>query len=145
MKKNLLILTLALASACTFATPSYALLKLGRVTKNNDIPTPVQEQDLTLGIVQRDVKVGMSQDEVAVALGSPNIVTKDSDGKDTWIYDKVSSISSYGGKDHYATIILAGTSGGKGSVQNVQKTLTVVIKFDKKNRVESFTYHMSKF
>lgn len=141
MKKKFLLLCLALS----FVTPAFAVLHSAKITKNKDITTPVQDQELTLGVVQRDIKIGSTQDEVATALGSPNIVTKDSDGKDTWIYDKVSSISSYDEKGLYANIILAGYNKNKGSVQNVQKTLTVVIKFDKNNRVESFTYHMSKF
>ncbi len=141
MKKKILSLALAL----TFVSPAFAVLQSAKVSKNKQIATPVQEQELTLGVVQKDVRIGSSQDEVAIALGSPNIVTRDSDGKDTWIYDKVSSISSYDEKGIYASIILAGYAKNKGSVQNVQKTLTVVIKFDKTNRVESFTYHMSKF
>lgn len=141
MKKKILSLALAL----TFVSPAFAVLQSAKITKNKNITTPVQEQELTLGIVQKDIKIGSSQDEVAIALGSPNIVTRDSDGKDTWIYDKVSSISSYDERGLYATIVLAGYAKNKGSVQNVQKTLTVVIKFDKNNKVESFTYHMSKF
>ena len=141
MKKKILSLALAL----TIVSPAFAIMRSCKVSKNKQVPTPVQEQELTLGVVQKDIKIGSTQEDVAIALGSPNIVTRDSDGKDTWIYDKVSSISSYDEKGIYANIILAGYAKNKGSVQNVQKTLTVVIKFDKKNMVESFTYHMSKF
>jgi len=141
MEKKILLLVLAL----TVATPSFAVLKAGKVSKSKEIASPVQEQELTLGVVQKDIRIGTSQDEVAIVLGSPNIVTRDSDGKDTWIYDKVSSISSYDDKGFYASIILVGYNKNRGNVQNVQKTLTVVIKFDKNNKVESFTYHMSKF
>jgi len=37
------------------------------------------EQKLTLGVAQKEIKVGMSQADVAKALGSPNMVTKDSE------------------------------------------------------------------
>ncbi|MBS4759921.1 MAG: hypothetical protein KHX03_04405 [Clostridium sp.] len=140
----------------TLCSPAFALE--GKVAKNM---TPVKEQEMTLGIVQKEIKLGATQDEVALALGSPNIVTRDADGKDTWIYDKVSSIVSY---NNNGFGIGGGTVGGgtpgdgviggilgvrwgknKGQVETVQKTLTVVIKFNKKNQVESFTYHMSKF
>lgn len=134
-----LVLCLIVGTA-VFASPKLE----GRVKKTTPL-TPTQEQELTLGIVQKDVKIGSTQDEVATALGSPNIVTKDSDGKDTWIYDKVSSISSYDEKGFGIGLIVVGYAKAKGSVQNTQKTLTVVIKFDKTNKVESFTYHMSKF
>lgn len=155
--KKILLLVLVLA----FATPSFAVLHSAKTTKNKEIPTPVKEQELTLGIVQKDVRLGSTQEEVALALGSPNIVTRDSDGKDTWIYDKVSSIVSYdrngfgigagglgggsGGHGLGGGLLGVGYSKNKGNIQTTQKTLTVVIKFDKSNKVESFTYHMSKF
>lgn len=145
MKKKILSLVLTLPLFATSALPSFAVLQSAKVTKSKQIVSPVQEQELTLGIVQKDVRIGSTQEEVATALGSPNIVTRDSDEKDTWIYDKVSSISSYDSKGFGIGIILAGYVKSKGAVQNTQKTLTVVIKFDKNNRVESFTYHMSKF
>lgn len=125
------------------------------------LTTPVQEQQMTLGIVQRNIQVGTSQADVAVILGSPNIVTQDADGYETWIYDKVSSITSYGSSGFGVGI--GGLGGGYGSggfggglanigyqknggtVQSVQKTLTVVLKFDSNKNVLSFTYHMSSF
>ena len=123
--------------------------------------TPVQEQNLTLGVVQKDIKIGTPQSEVALALGSPNIVTRDADGKDTWIYDKMASVTSYnnsgfsvgaggiggGAGSHGGGGGILGASYGsnKGGVQTNRKTLTVVIKFDKANNVESFNYHMSSF
>lgn len=138
MKKILLILVLMFS----FATSAFATKLEGNVHKQTN---PACEQELTLGVVQRDVKIGSTQDEVATALGSPNIVTQDADGKETWIYDKVSSISSYDEKGFGIGLIVVGYSKAKGTQQSVQKTLTVVIKFDKNNRVDSFTYHMSKF
>src|SRR5512144_3058182 len=54
-----------------------------------------QEREMTVGIVQKEIRVGMSQADVAGALGSPNIVTRDSEGKETWIYDKIATEASY--------------------------------------------------
>ena len=123
--------------------------------------TSVQEQNLTLGVVQKDIKIGTPQSEVALALGSPNIVTRDANGKDTWIYDKMASVTSYNNSGFSIGAAglggAAGAYGGgggilgvsygsdKGKVQTNRKTLTVVIKFDKANNVESFNYHMSNF
>ncbi len=155
MKKRILSLALTL----TIISPAFAVMQSAKVSKN--MATPVKEQELTLGVVQKNIKIGSAQDEVAIALGSPNIVTRDSDGKDTWIYDKVASITSYdsngfgvgagglggggGGNGFGGGILGIAYSKNKGSLQTTQKTLTVVIKFDKDSRVESFTYHMSKF
>ncbi len=103
------------------------------------------ERELTVGLVQRDIKVGMSQADVAEALGSPNIVTKDADEKETWIYDKIASSASYSHSGGYWTLILVGGSWGSGRSETSQKTLTVVIKFDKRGRVDKVTYHATKF
>ena len=120
-----------------------------------------REREMTVGIVQKEIRVGMSQADVAVALGSPNIVTNDGSGKETWIYDKIATEASYsassGGISGGAgagglagsALILGGVGGGysksAGASSTTQKTLTVVIKFDNKRRVESFSYHASKF
>jgi outer membrane protein assembly factor BamE (lipoprotein component of BamABCDE complex) len=116
---------------------------------------------MTVGIVQKEIRVGMSQADVAAALGSPNIVTRDSEGKETWVYDKIATEASYskgsGGIGGGAgvggvtgtTLILGLIGGGyskeAGAMSTTQKTLTVIIKFDKNNTVESFSYHSSKF
>lgn len=126
-----------------------------------ELTTPIKDQQMTLGLVQRNIKVGTSQADVAEILGSPNIVTQDADGLETWIYDKVSSITAYGSSGF--GVGLGGFGGGYGSGglggglanigynknggvnQSVQKTLTVVLKFDNNHNVSSFTYHMSAF
>ena len=104
-----------------------------------------QEREMTLGIVQKEIRAGMSQADVATSLGSPNIVTKDSSGKETWVYDKIATEASYSKSNVYGTILILGFSRDVGAVSSSQKTLTVVIKFNEKNLVESFSYHASKF
>lgn len=120
-----------------------------------------QEREMTVGIVQKEIRVGMSQADVANVLGSPNIVTRDSEGKETWIYDKIATEASYsrdsggigggaGAGGVAGTTLILGLFGGSysretGASATTQKTLTVIIKFDKNNKVESFSYHASKF
>ena len=114
----------------------------------------VEDKDnkLTLGNVQKNIKEGMSGAEVARVMGSPNVVTKDGDNSEVWIYDKIStntaasrsSLFGIGGR-------LGGTTGGVGlgtygsgaSSQN-QKTLTVVIKFVS-GKVSKIDYNASSF
>lgn len=117
------------------------------------------EREMTVGIVQRDIYVGMSQADVAEALGSPNIVSKDSEGNQTWIYDKIATEVSYsqdsgeiaagaGGIITSWSMILGGGasySKSAGAAAQTQKTLTVVIKFDENSLVKTLSYHSSKF
>lgn len=163
--KKLLISLLVLG----IAAPVFAINDAPKVSRKcrkhpekcTPLTTPIQEQQMTLGLVQRDIKVGTSQADVAQILGSPNIVTQDAEGKETWIYDKVSSITSYGSSGFGVNVGgfgggfgWSGIGGGMGNVgysksggtvQSNQKTLTVVLKFDNNHNVSSFSYHMSSF
>lgn len=120
-----------------------------------------KDREFTLGLVQKEIYRGMSQASVAQALGSPNIVTRDEAGAETWIYDKIASEASYssdrggvagvGGAGGVAgsVLILGGLAGNydraAGASASTQRTLTVVIKFDKNNAVKNFSYNSSKF
>jgi outer membrane protein assembly factor BamE (lipoprotein component of BamABCDE complex) len=120
-----------------------------------------QEREMTVGIVQKEIRVGMSQTDVVSTLGSPNIVTKDKEGKESWVYDKIATEASYSrsgggigggvgaGVSGGNTLVLGGVGGGyskdAGAMSTTQKTLTVIIKFNENNTVESFSYHSSKF
>ena len=42
------------------------------------------EREMTVGVVQREIRAGLTQDQVAEALGSPNIVTRDASGNETY-------------------------------------------------------------
>jgi len=111
----------------------------------------------TLGVVQKELRPGQSQADVAERLGSPSILTRDADGREAWVYDKVSSEvevssgnvgvagagSGVGGT--FAGIL--GITAGKRSekAKSSQKTLTVVIRFSAAGTVESFTWHDSRF
>jgi outer membrane protein assembly factor BamE (lipoprotein component of BamABCDE complex) len=103
------------------------------------------EREMTVGIVQREIRAGLTQDQVAEALGSPNIVTRDASGNETWIYDKIASEASYSNSSAYGTILILGGSTASGAAATTQRTLTVVIKFDANRQVETFSYHASKF
>ncbi|MCB0319406.1 MAG: hypothetical protein KDD60_00690 [Bdellovibrionales bacterium] len=120
-----------------------------------------QEREFTLGLVQTRIYKGMSQTEVAESLGSPNIVTRDGGGDESWVYDKIASEASYSndrgsvgggvGAGGFAgsVLLLGGVSSGysksAGAAATTQKTLTVVIKFDRNQKVKDFSYHSTKF
>lgn len=120
-----------------------------------------QEREMTVGVVQKEIRVGMSQTDVVSALGSPNIITRDNEGKEAWVYDKIATEASYSkssggvgggvgaGGVGGNTLILGGIGSGyskeAGAAATTQKTLTVIIKFDENQLVESFSYHSSKF
>ncbi len=118
---------------------------------------------ISVGKVQRSVKVGMSSAAVIETLGSPNIVSTDEQGRESWVYDKIStetvhSTSSAGGG---ISALLLGVSTGApvggglgfggqsgksaGAASTSQRTLTIIIKFNKKGMVRDIAYHSSQF
>lgn len=103
------------------------------------------ETKMTLGTAQKSIRKGMDQAEVASTMGSPNIVTRDKSGNETWVYDKISSEVSYSTSEAYGSLLIVGGSSNKGYSSSSQKTLTVVIKFDENMLVDTFTYHSSRF
>ena len=132
---------------------------------------PAQERRLTLGVVQSTVREGIDQAAVATALGSPNIVTTDAAGNETWIYDKIATETSHSGSSRSqnagigggvgaaglagAALALGGMGlGGSysrnandsaGASAQTQRTLTVVIKFDANKLVSKVSYNQSAF
>ena len=111
----------------------------------------------TLGVVQKELRLGQSQAEVVERLGSPNILTRDKDGREAWVYDRIASdveVSSSGvslggvGSGVGGTFAgLLGVSGrkSKDKLRSSQRTLTVVVHFSAGSTVESFTWHNSRF
>ena len=112
---------------------------------------------VTVGKVQKEIRIGMSGAEVAQVLGSPNIVSTDEERREVWIYDKIATESAYSeSRGGVGALILGfGGSGGglgggsasasAGASSTSQRTLTIIIKFDKEGKVRDFAYHTSRF
>lgn len=115
-----------------------------------------QGSALTAGVVQKEIREGMDQVAVIEALGSPNIVTRDSSGRETFIWDKMSTETAYSKSSGGVDILVlgfvgaaagggsAGYSSGAGAASTSQRTLTVIIKFAE-GVVDEFSYHSSRF
>jgi len=105
----------------------------------------LQSDRLTVGTVQKEIKKGMSGAEVAQALGSPNIVSTDEQGREVWIYDKISTDRVQMESSSYGTLIVVGGQSSSGSSSTSQQTLTIIIKFDNDKKVRDIAYHASRF
>lgn len=126
------------------------------VSDHRQVLQDSSEAKITLGTAQREIKAGMSQAEVARVLGAPNMVTKDRDGVETWIYDKVSTDTAYStSQNGIAGLILGGggnvggaafgsASQASGATSRTQRTLTIIIKFQD-SAVTDFTYNATSF
>ncbi len=108
-------------------------------------PPPEKADELTVGKVQGQIKVGMSAASVAEILGSPNIVTTDEERREVWIYDKISSDRVASGSTVGGSIIILGGATGRSSSSTTQRTLTIIIKYDRDMRVRDFAYNYTQF
>lgn len=103
---------------------------------SNQVQSASNADRLTVGVVQKEIKVGMSSASVAETLGSPNIVSTDEQGREVWVYDKAATDVVSSGSSWFVTA---------GATSRSQRTLTIVIKFDKQRFVRDIAYHSSKF
>lgn len=116
-----------------------------------------QGENLTVGKVQSQIRKGMSGGEVAEVLGSPNVVSTDENGREVWIYDKISTLKvvsassgglilgAAGAGNSVGGIGGGGFNSGAGASSTSQRTLTVIIKFDGNHKVREYAYHSSSF
>jgi outer membrane protein assembly factor BamE (lipoprotein component of BamABCDE complex) len=126
--------------SCVVALPGCSATRHAAGTQEG-----LQGDRLTVGTVQKEIKKGMSGAEVAAALGSPNIVSTDEQGREVWIYDKISTDRVQSESSGYGTLILFGYRGSAGSSSTSQQSLTIIIKFDNEKKVRDFAYHTSRF
>jgi len=128
------------------------------IVRVNEIKPETEKNSLTVGKVQQTIKKGMTQTEVVEALGSPNMVTKDKENIETWVYDKLrTEIISASANDKVGLVLgtnfggddvgVAGGASRSNSANNTirsQKTLTIILKF-KKGMLDQYTYNASSF
>ncbi len=100
---------------------------------------------VTVGTVQREIKVGMSGADVIAVLGSPNVVTSDELRRESWVYDKISTVSTRSGSSAGAWILILSADQASSARSTTQRTLTIVIKFDENKLVRDFAYRQSSF
>ena len=112
---------------------------------------------ISVANVQREIKVGMSGADVVAVLGSPNMVTTDSERREIWVYDKVATERVYSTSEGGLGLLLGGIGSamlgaGSGSAHQssgasstAQQTLTIIIKFNSDNTVRDYSYRQSSF
>ena len=116
---------------------------------------------ISVGTVQKEIRVGMSGADVVSVLGAPNMVTSDSQRRETWVYDKITTERVYssstasggagggganaGGTGGVLGFIFGSGSSSAGASSTSQRTLTVIIKFDEQGLVRDFSYRQSSF
>jgi outer membrane protein assembly factor BamE (lipoprotein component of BamABCDE complex) len=111
-------------------------------------PGPVDQRNsvLTQGNVQLNLHVGSTtKAQVLEVFGSPNITTRDGDGQEVWSYQRHATVSQSSANSSYWTIFLTGDSRSAAGFSSTQRTITLIIKFDKNDVVSDFRSRTSDF
>ena len=105
----------------------------------------LNEEKMTVAKAQTEIKIGMPSSAVIEVLGSPNMVTTDTERRETWVYDKFSTnVQSSSSKSGVWLLLFAAGSKDVKASSN-QRTLTIIVKFDKNGLVRDFAYRTSTF
>ena len=100
---------------------------------------------LSIAKVQKEIHPGMSSADVVSILGSPNLVSTDNERREVWVYDKVATERVYSTSSGGLGLLIAGAAGGSGAYSSNQRTITIIVKFDKEGKVRDYSYRQSSF
>lgn len=133
----LLSLLIVLLQACSTSSP----LNYGK--QESQLNSNSKVSKVLISNAQR-ISQGMTGTEVIECLGSPNIITSDTEGIDTWIYDKIlrefETITVEDGSWLFSPRLTTITSGSSS-----EKTLIVVIRFSVDKKVKQVSYRQSSY
>lgn len=130
------------------AAPLLTLLVTGCQSVADQLKAMTQstsDQSMTVAKAQTEIKKGMSGAQVIESLGAPNMVSTDENGNEVWVYDKISTVSAVSESAGGGGLILFGAAGGSGAKMTNQRTLTIIVKFDKNKKVRDFAYQSTSF
>jgi len=109
-------------------------------------PVETRNSEMTHGNVQMNLKVGeTSQTQVLEVFGAPNITSIDGSGQEVWTYQRAATTTQSASSNGYWTILLAGQSQEASGLEQTQRTMTLIIKFNDKKIVADFRSRSSEF
>jgi outer membrane protein assembly factor BamE (lipoprotein component of BamABCDE complex) len=116
-------------------------------------PVTTRNSELTHGNVQLNLKLGeTSQTEVLEVFGAPNITSIDGTGQEVWTYQRSATVSQFTSSKGFWTVLLTGEAGLLGGqsqdasgLEQTQRTMTLIIKFDDRKTVSDFRSRSSEF
>ena len=103
----------------------------------------IETQKITVGSAQT-LKVGMSGADVINALGSPKIITSDSAGGETWVYEKISKEFEFMAAQD-GSWLFSPHSQRSGVSSSTERTLIVVVILDANRKLQRITYRQMTF
>lgn len=87
----------------------------------------LNEEQMTVAKAQTEIKIGMPSSAVVEVLGSPNMVTTDTECRETWVYDKVSTNVQSSSSSRGVWLLLFAAKGKENQASSNQRTLIYFI------------------
>jgi outer membrane protein assembly factor BamE (lipoprotein component of BamABCDE complex) len=133
--------------------PAIAALILTACAPVPTKPVTTRNSELTHGSVQMNLKLGeTTQTQVLEVFGAPNITSIDGSGQEVWTYQRAATVSQATSTRGFWTVLLTGPSallGGQSQeasgLEQTQRTMTLIIRFDEKKTVSDFRSRSSEF
>ncbi len=123
-----------------------AFFALGGCVQANLKPVTQRNGALTTGNVEMHIKVGVTtMTQVLETFGAPNITTTDGSGQEVWTYQRAATVSQSSSSNNYWTVILTGGGANASGFEQTQRTMTLIIKFNKHDVVSDFRSRYSEF
>ncbi|MDR1691691.1 MAG: hypothetical protein LBR35_02525 [Rickettsiales bacterium] len=124
----------------------FALTLLPACTTPKETIAP-QKSNLTYAMVKSKIIKGQTtQNEIISLFGSPNIITKNSDGHEVWTYSKQSSDKSAQSSSFGAGIpLFIGYGSASSSSSKTITNFDLIITFDKNDVVKDYSVLSSQF
>lgn len=103
-------------------------------------PTPNPASNpFTPGEVSLKLQRGVTtKTEVLQAFGAPNIVSQNAAGDSVWTYQKNATVSQASRHGSYWTILLAGSNNNTSGFAESDRSMTLIISFNKAGIVKNF-------
>lgn len=129
----------------SFITLLVAIATIPFVSSCSTTNYSLHEEKMTVAKAQTEIKIGMPSSAVVEILGSPNMVTTDTERRETWVYDKVSTNIKSSSSSNGVWLLLFAAKGKETQASSNQRTLTIIVKFDQQGLVRDFAYRTSTF
>jgi len=106
---------------------------------------PCYGDEFIYGMSQGSIHAGMSQVDVVKCIGIPKMVTKNSCGCETWVYEKTYKSTQEIYNKSWLFLIFFGRRKGCHSTITSEKAMTLTLDFDENNCLKSFCYKTTDF
>jgi outer membrane protein assembly factor BamE (lipoprotein component of BamABCDE complex) len=103
------------------------------------------QRGMSVATIQQNLQKGMEKASVIQLLGSPRMIFRNENGSETWAYDWNSSQTQKKSATNGWTLGVLGASGVDKKVRHSSQSLTLILHFSEKGKLQNFSYRDTSF